>query len=221
MSSALSCHLVSISTEAESNTISIRNRIHRPILPGIINPRASRARRRTIRLQPHAIPKRIPIRTERISINLTSIKIHQPPRIRILQLQNRLLHFSRRSPYFDRDAVILGRADGSAPNGIGSDGDFGTAALLIAGVEVDGERAVVGDVGVSERGVCGDVGGYGGGGAEGGDGGGGGYGDGAGGEGDGDLRGYFGGGGGGEEGGGEEGEGGEGDGGIHVGGVVW
>ena len=101
-------------------------------------------------MQAGAITDRIPICTKRIPVDLTGIEIDQRPTIRILKLQDRLLHFSARSPDFNRDAVVDLRAQLIAPCGAGGDGGFRAAALLVAGVEIDVEVALIDDVGVTE-----------------------------------------------------------------------
>ena len=107
-------------------------------------------------MQAGAITDRIPIVTKRIPVDLTSIEIDQRPSIRVLKLQDRLLHFSARGPDFNRDTVADLRAQLLAPCGAGGDGGFRAAALLVAGVEIDVEVALVDDVGVTESCGCGD-----------------------------------------------------------------
>lgn len=145
--------LTRVLAKAKTNAVGVGDIVHSPIGRRVEDKRAARARRSTPFLKANIISERVAVLTERIAIDLARIEINEAVLIRVLQLQDSLLDFASNGADLDGDAVVGGRADGSAPRArLGGDADFRAAALLVADVEIDGVGAVVADVGGAEGG---------------------------------------------------------------------
>lgn len=107
-----------------------------------------------VRGQSEAIrPKGIPIHLAEIIRDLSRA------RVGVFELQDRLAHFSRGSADLDGAAAGAGVQEGLGVGAsLGSEGGFGGAGfgVLAAGVEVDGEAAVVEYCGLARR-IIGDA----------------------------------------------------------------
>ena len=104
-------------------------------------------------MQAVRVRQEVAVRAERVAIDLAGVKVNQPIRVGVLELQNGFLDFSGRSADLDGDSVVDSRGVGLAVFLSRGKGDFGAARGLVTGVEVYGEGAVVDDVRVSKGGV--------------------------------------------------------------------